>query len=618
MNYLLNKNQKEAVEHFNGPMIVLAGPGSGKTTVITYRIKNLIENYFVLSSKILVITFTKSAASEMTQRFKNMNVLNSDKVTFSTFHSLFFKIIRYVYGYDIQSVMSDDVKKNIIRNLIREKNFNIDDEDEYINNFFNEISVMKNELLNIDEFVPINMLYDEFRVLYESYKSYKIKNKKIDFDDMAYMCYKILSKNSDILDIWRNKYNYILIDEFQDINKAQYECIKLISNPINNIFVVGDDDQSIYSFRGARPDFMLDFNKNFKNTKQIILDINYRSTDTIIKLSDKIIRNNNKRYDKNIKGTNKKGKIPILLKANDLIEESEMIADKIENFVKQGIPLNEIAVIYRTNMQGGNFARCFANRKIPYNLKDNILNIYEHFITKDILSYMKLSQDITRNDEVIKIINKPKRYISKEIISKAQNMNGAILKNLYNISSLKKYQEERIDELLSHIYQIRKRKPYEAIKYIRNIVPYDNYIEDYSQFRKTNLITLKEIANEITEIAKDKNTFEDFFDYINILSNKIKEDRKNSLNYSLDNAVTLSTMHSIKGLEFDIVFIPTVVEGVIPHEKSKTILEIEEERRLFYVGVTRARKRLYISEVNQRYDKKVKRSIFISELSILK
>ncbi len=615
MEYFLNEKQKEAVDHFKGPMLVLAGPGSGKTTVVTHRVKNLIEKYSVMPSKILVITFTKAAATEMSDRFEAMNVLDSKRVTFGTFHALFFRIIRQYCGYKIESIISEDEKWNFLRNIIRESEIETDDEDQYISDFFNEISLMKNELIEISKYTAKNMPDDDFKYLYKYYESYKSRNEKIDFDDMLYMCYKILSENSDVLDMWRSRYKYILIDEFQDINKAQYECIKLLASPLNNIFAVGDDDQSIYSFRGARPDFMLDFENSFANAKKVVLNINYRSTNSIINLSQRVIKHNKDRYEKKIEGTDRKGKIAILLKSENTSKEAELISQKIQRLNDNGLPLSEIAVIYRTNMQGGIFARCFNDRKIPYNLKDSILNVYEHFIAKDIISYMQFSKDITRNSDFIRIVNKPKRYISKDTINEAQRLTGPLIKTIYQLPTLKTYQEKRIDELLTHVYQIRKRKPFEAVKYIRNIVSYDEYLEDYAEYRKTNILALKEIADEILDAAKDKETFEEFFDYINELSEKIKEDKKNS-GKTLENAVTLSTMHSAKGLEFDTVFIPTVIEDVVPHEKSKTKEEIEEERRLFYVGVTRAKNRLYISEVLERHDKKTKRSRFITELGV--
>lgn len=615
MEYFLNEKQKEAVSYFKGPMLVLAGPGSGKTTVVTHRVKYLIENYSVIPSSILVITFTKAAANEMKERFNAMNVLGGERVTFCTFHALFFRILRVYCGYTLDSILNEEEKWNYLKNMLSESEIETDDEESYINDFLTETMLMKNELMDIHNYTASSMPDDDFKYMYKKYENYKARNEKIDFDDMIYICHKVLLENKEVLEMWQNRYKYILIDEFQDINKGQYECIKMIAQPENNVFAVGDDDQSIYSFRGARPDFILDFPKSFNGAKKVVLDINYRSTDSIIKLSERIIKNNKNRYEKEIKGTDKKGKIAILLKPENPTEEAEIISEKIQKLNEKGIPLGEIAVIYRTNMQGSNFARCFGDKNIPYNLKDSILNIYEHFIARDIISYMRFSEDITRNSDFIRIMNKPKRYISRDTISEAQKLSGPLIKTLYQIPTLKTFQEKRIDELLSHIYQIRKRKPYEAVKYIRNIVAYDDYLQDYADYRKTNILALREIADEITEAAKDKETFQEFFDYIDELSNRLKDD-KNKTGKSIENAVTLSTMHSAKGLEFDTVFIPSVVEDIVPHEKSSTPQEIEEERRLFYVGVTRAKNRLYISEIVERHDKKMKRSRFIKELGV--
>lgn len=209
MEYFLNEKQKEAVNHFKGPMLVLAGPGSGKTTVVTYRVKNLIEKYSVMPSKILVITFTKAAATEMSDRFEAMNVLDSRRVTFGTFHALFFRIIRQYYGYKIESIISEDEKWNFLRNIIRESEIETDDEDQYISDFFNETSLMKNELIEISDYTAKNMPDNDFKYLYKKYESYKSRNEKIDFDDMLYICYKILSENDDVLDMWRSRYKYI-------------------------------------------------------------------------------------------------------------------------------------------------------------------------------------------------------------------------------------------------------------------------------------------------------------------------------------------------------------------------------------------------------------------------
>lgn len=613
---ILNKKQEIAVKHFKGPMLVLAGPGSGKTTVIIHRVKNLIENNFINPANILVITFTKAAAVEMEKRFLQLNIANKKAVSFGTFHSLFFRIIRDAYNYNLESIIKEEEKWNFLRETLKESNFEVNDEDEFIRDFLTEVSFMKNELKTIKNFEPHNVTKDEFEFFYKKYEDYKTRLNKIDFDDMLTYCYEVLNNDKILLEKWRNKYKYILIDEFQDINKAQYECIKLLSYPENNIFAVGDDDQSIYKFRGSRPEFFLSFPKEFQNTQKVILDINYRSTKNIIRVATRIIRNNKKRFDKDISGVKGEGNKTTFFIADNNIDEACRISNKIEELNKKGVSNNEIAVIFRTNMQASIFTRIFTDCGIEYNLRDNITNIYEHWSTKDICAYMRLALNREDNYSLLRIINKPKRYISRNTMDFLKKSKGCILDNIYlQKEVLKNWQIEKFQDLELYLKQIKKRKPYEAIKYIRNVIGYDDYIDEYSKLRHINILAIKEIENEIMDTAKELEDFYEFFDKLETLSKNLKENKQN-FNKEKENAVTLSTIHSSKGLEFEAVFIPGIIERILPHEKSKTLEEIEEERRLFYVGITRAKNFLYLSEIKERYDKETERSRFLSELGI--
>lgn len=612
---MLNENQQKAVEHLKGSMIVLAGPGSGKTTVVVHRIKNLIENHHVPASKILVITFTKAAATEMEKRFQKMNLWINGKVNFGTFHSLFFRILRSFYNYTIEQIISEEEKWFALKNIVREQTFEMDDEEDYITSFLTELSVMKNELIDIGKYQPKNFPKNEFFYLAKGYEAYKQRLQKIDFDDMLTQCYELLSTNPLVLKKWQGHFAYIMVDEFQDINYAQYACVKLLAETHNNLFVVGDDDQSIYHFRGARPDFLLNFSKQFENTKTVILNTNYRSTEIIIRLGEKIISKNQNRFSKNMIGTGKNGIPTTFFVEKDINEESERIARKIQILFKKGISYGKMAVIFRTNMQANSYTRIFMNLGIPYYLKDSVMNIYEHWIVKDILAYLWLTQDEWDNISFSRIINKPKRYMSKVTLLEIAKEGGSFLETTCKSPLLTPWQIGYIADLKQHLLQIKKRKPYEAIQYIRTVVAYDDYLKEYANFRKINSPTLKEIADEITQTAKDMQTIEEYTAKIQELSEKIKQSNKKRVSPS-ENAVTLSTMHSAKGLEFDAVFIPTIVEGLVPHERSKTPEEIEEERRLFYVAVTRAKDYLCISEVKTRYEKETKQSLFLQELGL--
>ena len=613
MSVKLNTKQEEAVLHNEGPMMVLAGPGSGKTTVIIHRIKALIEKYNVLPKDILVITFTKAAALEMKNRFKNIDE-NIKDVTFGTFHAYFFRILRNSFGYSLNNILKDDEKKNIIKHIINEREMQIDDEEEYISNAINEISLVKNELIDCENYVTSNFGKSEFISIYKQYENIKNENNKIDFDDMVCKCYELLNKNPEILMRWKNRYKYILIDEFQDINKAQYECIRILTDRTSNIFIVGDDDQSIYKFRGARPEFLLKFPQDYDNVKKIILDINYRSTTQIINLCNAVIKANKNRYEKVIKGTEKDGNMPILLKNDDIGTEAVEIAKKIIKYKsKFKLNLNKVAVIYRTNIQARAIVDAFMDFNIPYQIKDEIPSIYEHRVSQDIFAYLNLILNSDNDSALERIINKPKRYISKAIIAEAKkNKKTSLLNSFYTVKDLKSWQSERLDELIYSLGAAKRKTTYEAFKYIRKVIGYDDYIKEYASFRKVNPKSLFEILDEIQESSKGYEKIEDYLTHISDVISEMKE--KKVKNNDTSEGVILSTMHSTKGLEFDVVFVTSAVEGVIPHEKSTTPEEIEEERRLFYVAMTRAKKLLFISIVKSRYDQNVKPTRFLKKI----
>ncbi len=612
----LNEDQIKAIKHFNGPMMVLAGPGSGKTTVITYRIKHLMEVHNVPIHEILVITFTKATAEEMKNRFLHLvrdDFINPNRLNIGTFHSFFFKILRGYYGYSIDNILSEESKYEVIKSIIRNLNIKFEDEQDFIQNLINELSLVKNELIDISYYNPMNCGTDDFQKISEAYEEYKLTHDKIDFDDMLIKCFHLLNNDPNLLRKTQNKYKYILVDEFQDINRTQYETIKLISKLNNNIFIVGDDDQSIYKFRGASPEFLLRFPNEFENVSSVTLNVNYRSTDNLIRYCLRVISRNKKRYEKSLIGTNMKGQDPILISSEDVSEEALLIAKKIVEYREKNVDLNNIAVTYRTNIQARSLIDAFMDFNINYFIKDDVPNIYSHFIAIDIISYLKLALDdgMMLNKEFERIINRPKRYMSKVFISTAKNIEGSMFKNLYTNPSLQYWQKQRLDELKYHLQILKKRSPYEAVRFIRQTIGYDDYIREYAEYRKIGTKNLYEIADEVLESTKNHKTFQDFIVHIENINIEVQaliadKKRKNT------NGVTLSTLHSIKGLEFDIVFITTVIEGVIPYEKSKLESEIEEERRLFYVGMTRAKKILYLSTIKSRYENSAKISRFLT------
>lgn len=610
MGKKLNTAQQRAVCHETGPMLVLAGPGSGKTTVLLCRISRLLERGLAKPQEILALTFSKAAAEEMKSRFENLN--GASGVSFGTFHSIFFRILRSRYGWNVEQIFQEEERRNILRNSIEAEKWDIPDLEEYISQFFSQLSLMNSELEQPNRFTPVGMPVEEFRKLYRAYEGYKERHEKLDFDDMLTQCYQLLREDAAVREYWQRKYKFILVDEFQDVNQAQFACLQILAEKHQNLFVVGDDDQSIYAFRGARPDFLLRFPTLYPAAKKVTLNTNYRSTERIVNLAERVIGNNEVRFVKNMKGIGEAGDKVTFFLAEDAAKEAAHIAEKIGRLLDEGVPLTEIAVIYRTNLQGGAFARELYKRGIPYDLRDNSGNVYEHWVAKDLLAYLLLAENEESDSALRRILNKPKRYIGKDLLAEAETMPYTLLRSFFVCPSLKGWQEENLENLRIDLNQIRKRTPYDALKYIRKVIGYDEYLEEFAAYRRTSAQVLQEIADEIMETAKDCADVRSFREQLERLSLQMKEQSRKK--GQKRNGVALMTMHGAKGLEFRAVFLPSLVEGIVPHEKGMDT--VAEERRLFYVAMTRASEKLCLSAILQRYEKERKPSRFLAEMGL--
>lgn len=610
MSKKLNTAQQKAVCHETGPMLVLAGPGSGKTTVLLCRISRLLERGLAKPQEILALTFSKAAAEEMKSRFENLN--GASGVSFGTFHSIFFRILRSRYGWNVEQIFQEEERRSILRNSIEAEKWDIPDLEEYISQFFSQLSLMNSELEQPNRFTPTGMPVEEFRKLYRAYEGYKERHEKLDFDDMLTQCYQLLREDAAVREYWQRKYKFILVDEFQDVNQAQFACLQILAEKHQNLFVVGDDDQSIYAFRGARPDFLLHFPTLYPAAKKVTLNTNYRSTERIVNLAERVIGNNEVRFVKNMKGIGEAGDKVTFFLAEDAAKEAAHIAEKIGRLLDEGVPLTEIAVIYRTNLQGGAFARGLYKRGIPYDLRDNSGNVYEHWVAKDLLAYLLLAENEESDSALRRILNKPKRYIGKDLLAEAETMPYTLLRSFFVCPSLKGWQEENLENLRIDLNQIRKRTPYDALKYIRKVIGYDEYLEEFAAYRRTSAQVLQEIADEIMETAKDCADVRSFREQLERLSLQMKEQSRKK--GQKRNGVALMTMHGAKGLEFRAVFLPSLVEGIVPHEKGMDT--VAEERRLFYVAMTRASEKLCLSAILQRYEKERKPSRFLAEMGL--
>ena len=471
---------------------------------------------------------------------------------------------------------------------------------------------MNSELEQPNRFTPVGMPVEEFRKLYRAYEGYKERHEKLDFDDMLTQCYQLLREDVAVREYWQRKYKFILVDEFQDVNQAQFACLQILAEKHQNLFVVGDDDQSIYAFRGARPDFLLHFPTLYPAAKKVTLNTNYRSTERIVNLAERVIGNNEVRFVKNMKGIGEAGDKVTFFLAEDAAKEAAHIAEKIGRLLDEGVPLIEIAVIYRTNLQGGAFARELYKRGIPYDLRDNSGNVYEHWVAKDLLAYLLLAENEESDSALRRILNKPKRYIGKDLLAEAEAMPYTLLRSFFVCPSLKGWQEENLENLRIDLNQIRKRTPYDALKYIRKVIGYDEYLEEFAAYRRTSAQVLQEIADEIMETAKDCADVRSFREQLERLSLQMKEQSRKK--GQKRNGVALMTMHGAKGLEFRAVFLPSLVEGIVPHEKGMDT--VAEERRLFYVAMTRASEKLCLSAILQRYEKERKPSRFLAEMGL--
>lgn len=614
----LNENQLKAVNHLDGPCMVLAGPGSGKTRVITYRIANMVVNKNIKPTSILAISFTKASSIEMKNRALSLsNDFRMNKVTYGTFHSVFFRILRYFENYNIESILDEKTKRIGLKNILKGLNIENADDDETIGQVINEISYVKNELMDKRDFKSEVLTNDEFIKVYNFYEEYKQQMNKIDFDDMLIKTYELLKNNKAALDRVRSVYRYILVDEFQDINKVQFEALKLIANPSNNIFVVGDEDQSIYGFRGSRPDFLLEFEEYFSNTKKVLLDINYRSKGEIINIANRLIEKNTNRYEKVIKCGQGNGAKVNYISPEDSEEEAVYIAKDIKNKVQEDYTeYTDFAVIYRTNIQSRALVDVFMDMRIPFVVKDSIVTIYDHWAAQDILAYLRIGVNPNSNKDWIRIINKPFRYISKDNLNLIKD-EPDFINSLINKCDLHPKQVKTINDLDIDISYVKGLNPKNAISYIRTTLDYDRYILDYCANRKIKTNGLIEILNELESSATNFKTIQEYLDHIERVKSEIVDNKNNKET----DGVIFTTMHSAKGLEFKNVYIIGANEGTIPHEKSYEIDDeekkndqIEEERRLMYVAITRAEENICISSPINKYGKRVSKSRFVEDI----
>lgn len=611
-----NSAQNRAISHDKGPMMLLAGPGSGKTTTITKRVVNLIQEKKVTPSSILVVTFTKAAAREMKERFlrlckeKNVNA-PYEQVTFGTFHGVYYSILKYAYHLSVQNILSEERKYDILKEIVYRQKLTIEDEKEFFQGLVQEISMVKNGRIPLEHYYSANCPDDTFRIIYQEYVKRCKTSKLLDFDDILLYTYELLTNRNDILRGWQKRFTYILVDEFQDINQLQYDVVKLLAKPEDNLFIVGDDDQSIYAFRGAKPEIMLHFPEDYPDAKTELLAYNYRSASTIVELSQKVISKNLRRYKKELFADKMGGKPVTIQVFEDGKQEELYVKSQVKELLKKGIPYEEMAVLYRTNSGARFLVETLMQYQIPFCMRDTLPNLYEHWIAQDVISYIRIAMGERSRREFLRIMNRPNRYFSRDALDDAQ----VSFEGLRWFYEEKDWMCDRIDKLEEDLNTLKRMTPYGAINYIRYGIGYEEYLKEYAGYRKIKAEELFEVMEELASSAKNFKSFSEWFVHIEEYTQQLKEQAKKQV--SEKKGITISTLHSIKGLEFDAVFLMDVNEGSLPYHKAVTESSIEEERRLFYVGITRARKFLWILYAKNRHEKELEVSRFLTESGLV-
>lgn len=610
-----NKEQEEAIMHRDGPAMVLAGPGAGKTYVITNRVKALIDEYGVKPEQILVVTFSKAAAVEMKERFEMLTGGQRLPVRFGTFHSVFFQILRLAYHYEVKDIATPALKYRFLEETLNETGYEVDDKKEFLSDIEKEISRVKGEGIEIDCYFSSACSAEIFQKMYRGYQEKLQRHRCLDFDDMVVYTYQLLKEREDIRRRWQAQFRYLLIDEFQDINRLQYETVCMLAEPENNLFIVGDDDQSIYGFRGAKPGIMLSFPKRFPDTKQIVLGVNYRCSDEIMKAAERLIGKNNERYEKHIVANKGKEQPVHMKKCENLPDEAEKIVAQIQMYQKEGIAYQEMAVLFRTNMQMRLLAGKLMEHGVPFTMRENLPNLFDTWMAKDIMCYLQLALGNRSREKFLKIANRPVRYLSRTAFTESE-VSFDKLRAYYAVKN-QEWMEERIWNFEYDLKNLASLSPYAAIHFIRKGIGYDEFLKTYADERNVNADDWFDVLDEMQEMARDKKSIPEFLSFVENYGDTLEEIRQEQKKQQVkeEPGVSLMTMHASKGLEFPVVFVPTLNEDIVPYRKAVQEGNLEEERRMLYVAMTRAKTYLHLSFVKERFHKEAEPSPFLYEIS---
>ena len=618
---MLTLSQKRAVAHQSGPALVLAGPGSGKTLVLTNRIRSLIETGNVEPCKILVITFSRAAALEMKQRFfaciGDEMAGDAGGVSFGTFHAVFFQILREAYGFTGENILRSGERQKMIASLADHFLFDHGKpgaaRSEQTELLSGEISLVKNGQIPIEYYYSSSFPDEAFRRIFHEYEDWKKSLGKLDFDDMLTAAFDLLQSREDVLKAWQSRFSHILIDEFQDINMLQYRICRMLALPENNIFAVGDDDQSIYRFRGARPELMLHFPSDYPDAALYLLEENFRCSGAVTQAAEKVIAENKNRYRKMIRAVKPYGEPVTIRRFADMPAQADFMIREIRRLHDKGFSYGEMAVLTRTVMGAGYLAERFMEYGIPVRMREVPGLIYDHWIAEDIFAILRIAQGGRDRSDFLRVCNRPLRYIGRDALS-GPVVSFEHLKWFYRE---KPWMVERIEKWEEELKLTAGLCPLPAICFIRHEMGYEEWLRAYAGEHGIKEEELLGVMDELETSAAPFDSFAAWADHILRCRSELEKQRTagTAAPGTGQNAVTFQTCHGAKGLEYRAVFLPDLNEGIFPHRKAGNESDLEEERRLLYVGMTRAIEKLYMTMVRTRFGREEEISRFLRPLS---
>lgn len=615
MNY--SKVQEEAIHQHDGQMILISCPGSGKTSTVIARVADMVKSG-IDPAKILVVTFTQAAAKEMSQRYEKLAGMEEGTggVTFSTIHAFCFRVLNQMHGYTKESVLSENEKWDYLNVIVKELRkqgtikMDIRDYADFIQSCILELSVISNNPYHDwDTYVPTTVDNKEtFKMIYDGYQELKHRYNKIDYDDMLILVNSIFTTQPAVLMDCQERYQYLIIDEFQDTNYIQRDLLYKLAGENPNICVVGDDDQSIYKFRGARPEIMLGFKKTFPDCKELFMDVNYRSEPEIVRAAKNVISNNKVRFQKDIKPDKEGTGIVKIHSYEDRKEEYKKTIERIKTLHTKGTPYQNMAILFRNNEHSQGWASACMAARIPFRSTEKIKSKYDHWIFKDIQAYYNVANGIGSIYDLRTIINKPQRYLpaTKFQIVDEKHMQDVICSDKSMEDWKRKNSLSQVRRFFTDLNSLKGQTPSDFLLILRKAMGYDAYLDNYAKFRNKEQEEYRDLMDFYMSEAEEYDTFDDWYIHIRQYNKEIER-----LNQEKEKeGVLLSTMHKAKGLEWDVVFVVHANDNVIPSNKSKKPEDIEEERRLFYVAITRAKEQLYVSSFDRF------RSRFVKEMTL--